>query len=93
VNDAAREGGDAWVGFTFGGRLLNEVRPWDTYFAELTVVAFENWGVPRVTESTSPVVRRLLAEPQPMEPFLRERIHDLTPRPARPWWKRARRSE
>ncbi|WP_326567538.1 DUF2199 domain-containing protein [Amycolatopsis rhabdoformis] len=97
VNDAARKGGDDWIGFTFGGNLLNEVRPWDTFFAEVTVTALENWGVPRVTASTSPVVQRLLTEPQPVEEYLRERIHDSAPEPRlrepkRPWWK-LRRSE
>src|SRR5882757_430264 len=37
VNTAAREGGDAWIGCTFTGMILNDIQPWPgTYGARAT---------------------------------------------------------
>ncbi|GAB3873414.1 hypothetical protein GCM10029964_013630 [Kibdelosporangium lantanae] len=74
VNAAARDGGEAWIGCTFTGQLLNEVRPWpETCYARITALASEDRTLARVVDSEDPVVKRMLTETWPHREFLRER--------------------
>ncbi|MFF4879530.1 hypothetical protein [Micromonospora sp. NPDC000668] len=64
VLSAAQAGGDAWSGTTFAGVLLNAVEPWpDVYLAEAVAVVPGPNKVPRITDSASELLRRVLTGP------------------------------
>ncbi|MDT7797114.1 MAG: hypothetical protein QOI78_547 [Actinomycetota bacterium] len=74
VNSAARDGGDAWIGFSYTGLLLNEVRPWSgTRGLRVTATASEDWTAARVTDSEDHRIKQILTRTWPHAEYLRVR--------------------
>jgi hypothetical protein len=62
----AREGGAAWVGYTFTGTLLNAVRPWpETVHTEITARGLVDGELARVVDAADPLLKRVLTEKWP----------------------------
>ena len=62
----ARQGGSAWVGYTFTGTLLNAVEPWpETIHTEITARGLVDGELARVVDAADPLLKRVLTEKWP----------------------------
>jgi hypothetical protein len=68
VIDAASQGGDAWAGVRFAGRLVTAVQPWPQVFGSWTQALVPGPGkVPRLVHSVDPVLANVLTSVWPEE--------------------------